>query len=137
MRELKFRAWGRYGDEIGNTGKPQMIHDWQERGLVECVGFDGGRHFDIMQYTGLKDENGEKVYEGDILENVKGHRFVMEYGGLAFGWRGLTPYANGMVKFSYDTITNPNITELTELEVIGNIYENPELLEKVNDDPEV
>jgi len=81
------------------------------------------------QFVGILDDNGIEIYEGDVLKNIKGHKFIMEYGGLAFGWRGLTPYANGLVESSYDTITNPKMTIIYELEVIGNVHENKDLID--------
>ncbi len=127
MREIKFRAWQR---ESKYMIKAALVHfDGRVFDLLcEPDHEDLTDKVDLIQFTGLKDKNGKEIYEGDVLENMKGHRFVMEYDGLAFGWRGLTPYANGCVEFSYDTITNPKMTEILELEIIGNIYENPELL---------
>jgi uncharacterized phage protein (TIGR01671 family) len=108
MREIKFRAW----DE------DEMIYFRLENLSSGLVG-DKDNHIssmELMQYTGLKDKNGKEVYEGDIIRDCNGLdcTWVVQwidseacYGGL--DWCG-----------------NPN-------EVIGNIYENPELMEGVND----
>lgn len=137
MREIKFRAWDKKLKKMVFTGFHvigevtcfELIyqHCYETKG--DDPTFGRLKDIELMQYTNLKDSKDVEIYEGDVLENIKGHRFVMEYGGLAFGCRGLTPYANGFVEFSYDTITNPKITKMSELEIIGDIYENPELLE--------
>lgn len=84
----------------------------------------------LMQYTGLKDKNGVEVYEGDlvnsehILENMPGNPKKITFSSGAF-WCG------GVILNAY-TWPHPDFPVGTcpTVEVIGNIYENPELLEK-------
>ena len=65
----------------------------------------------VMQFTGLKDKNGKEIYEGDIIED---------------DWHLKKEYRFMEVKFPLDFI---HINECkSHMEVIGNIYENPELL---------
>ena len=83
----------------------------------------------LMQYTGLKDRNGKEIYEGDIRKGdwVSGLQ-EGEYSGIqvmkwdetnaCFGWEG------------------QYIPDFIKVEVIGNIYENPELLENNKTDKE-
>lgn len=103
-REIKFRAW--------NSKKNKMELDVYK----ECD--------DLMQYTGLKDKNEKEIYEGDILKYF--HKatgsIVREviYKSGAFG-------IEGTVKGTH--IIFGNILE-SEREVIGNVYENPELLKE-------
>ena len=112
MREIKFRAWGKFGKDI----LPHMVYDWETSDLIEYVGFNGNGYFDIMQYTGLKDKNGKEIYEGDILRDDRDEIRIVE-------WRvgeddEVRNYIAGFWLFY----------EPDEYEVIGNIYENPELI---------
>lgn len=70
----------------------------------------------IMQYTGLKDKNGKEIYEGDILNN-EGYRWELIV---------LNDFSD-LLSFYYDKV---ECCLSDDLEIIGNIFENPELLEK-------
>jgi uncharacterized phage protein (TIGR01671 family) len=82
----------------------------------------------LMQYTGLKDKNGVEIYEGDILKNPD--QGELEYhedpiNGQVVWWNLLgwtLANKDGSIWEDVDYLAN------YELEVIGNIYENPELL---------
>ena len=73
----------------------------------------------VGQYTGLKDKNGNKIFEGDIC------LYGDSIGVVEFD------EDDGMFTFTFDitTCTNFGIIWSSELEIIGNVYENPELLE--------
>lgn len=81
----------------------------------------------VSQFTGLKDKNGKKIFEGDIVEIIE----IDAFGNL--DWNRL----KGKVMFSEGAwlVTDngsfaiPLWSEINEIEVIGNIHENPELLE--------
>lgn len=86
-------------------------------------------HLELMQCTGLKDKNGKHIYEGDILKNTKTNEC------LTVAWHN--------TKAGYvwsKTVSNTYLSEFGALfrvfdkyEIIGNIYENSELLERNND----
>lgn len=80
---------------------------------------DDLQHMGITQYTGLKDSEGKEIYEGDILFNeADKYNYAIEWNNLHACWQiGSGGYPIG--KYQLDEFW----------EVIGNIYENPELLE--------
>ena len=82
----------------------------------------------IGQYTGLKDKNGKKIFEGDI---VKDQYCIYE---VVYDGNG---YYAKVVELLQECGTQKgilyNFSDYKDLEVIGNIYENPDLLEKVDD----
>ncbi len=110
MREIKFRVWN-------NTGK-RMLYDsslaFKANKVIEELGTK------VMQYTGLKDKNNKEIYEGDVLKI--GDTIYQIYWDDRFVEWGLTGISQSLgLMFN---------KENDDKEVIGNIYENPELLNK-------
>ena len=158
MREIKFRGYEEdcgmiYSDkgyesvlfEINNSGDGGVfvsteINDWQH-----------DEKFMIMQYTGLKDKNGKEIYEGDILQFTW---YEDSCWGRAGIYKGYVGFDKGVFKVIY--INREEITKYDdgswhnnrksddieslfswseEIEVIGNIYENKDLMmEESNDE---
>lgn len=137
MREILFRGrtksgeWG-YGYYLRTepcTAYPRGTHsDW----IVETAGQNGGfvclrkkyavDPYTVGQYTGLKDRNGKKIFEGDLL-SFDGQIFDEEEGP------GVVTYSPG----EYVVIMQERCHSLSDLlgvgTVVGNIYDNPELME--------
>ena len=122
--KLKFRAWLKKEQEMDN----EIDHiSWLEDELY-CIG-DGitymvsAEDLVLMQSTGLKDKNGKEVFVGDIIKCTRGclHEVYIEkeYGGTYFG---------GMPAV-YLKYLGEGYAWTEHEEIVGNIYENPELLE--------
>jgi uncharacterized phage protein (TIGR01671 family) len=145
LREIKIRYWS-YHHRImeyptlinincksGSVYSVTPIPDPQERfkdGMVPHYPRDGV----LMQYTGLKDKNGVEIYEGDIVEHkykssngdIKTKIYIIIYHLGCFYCAEHKGNFSSSVGY-YTTLVNGN-----GLEIIGNIYENPELLEGLN-----
>lgn len=119
MREIKFRAWDKEDKQMHEVDMLQ----WSDTLRVTCNGeyHEPNEKYELMQYTGFKDCNGNEVYEGDIIKTDESLE-IIEW-NEALGDAGCT-YGSGwsICSDGYHKVTG-NIYE-----VIGNIYENPELL---------
>ena len=111
------------------------LKEFQERTIKRYEPSEN--RFDIMQYTGLHDENGKEIYEGDIIE----FSYDMFVGNFdTFVAKGKVVFEEGA--FYVEAFENERTTEgeayllysinLDTIEVIGNIYENKELLNETN-----
>lgn len=126
MREIKFRIW--HNDQILyitpeaelqlNFGMNDGWSLWEPYGEIATH-----REAELMQYTGLKDRNGKEIYEGDLFK-LENHwdTYQVSFKKGSYGIEGVS----GSPFISFERISREDY-ELSE--VIGNIYENPELIE--------
>jgi hypothetical protein len=119
MRDIKFRAWLPDGHwAVAACG--QMVDDYAEDNLFESIGFYGDCGVIFMQFTGLTDKNGKSIYEGDYIKS--GYDTTLE-----------VYWSNKFAQFRFKERGHGNqeclFWDLEQFEVIGNIYENPELME--------
>ena len=136
MREIKFRAW--LENEI-LSHEDLVDMDQETHAIYTCI-TNEQQEDDVvyMQYTGLKDVNGKEIYEGDVLQFLKGQTLIVhynentasfganyilhrdEYGQLIGGWIG-------GARLDKQTIEHEGVV------IIGNAYKNPELLTELAD----
>ena len=121
MREIKFRAW-----EV----QTKRMLDWNYFMNISTdylFGRNGNSIMIPMQYTGIKDKNGKEVYEGDIVDYEDTHN-IDDSGIQVIGWdsenAGFGRRYLGEQEFDATCFSEV----VTNFEVIGNIYENQELL---------
>ena len=130
MTEIKFRAWDKKKKKMFYLDGIIHLHlgliAWTFSSPDEVYVCGGKRDNGIlMQYTGLKDKNGKEIYEGDIVKyreyssNEKSELCKIEW---FEGYEGDGFKMTGFVSPAYDYPT--------DVEIIGNIYENPELMKE-------
>ena len=118
-REIKFRAWTQGNDPLFYSKTPRMLSNDELSsigGYYYTFGVDREEGYTLMQYTGLKDRNGVEIYEGDVVTN-NNHTWEIT-------WKEGCVYLQNTKDNGEWWIG----TENQHCEIIGNIYENPELI---------
>lgn len=153
MRELKFRAWDKEKKEWYGSSNPNQLTWHGFHILGECTmqwpPLSYLENLEITQYTGLRDKNGKEIYEGDIIEFEDTTEDGYEYKeGIDITNRACVVFKDCRYRlkiskrFDLDNIIETTSGVLVDMEedwelfidslksskVIGNIYENPELL---------
>lgn len=103
-REIRFRAYSKATHKMLTWEDVKTVYNWNI--------LDTSLNTNIMQFTGLKDKNGVEIYEGDIVRGRDGDIYSVVFENAAFRTNGIVPHPK---YFSDD-------------EVIGNVWENGELL---------
>lgn len=125
MREIKFRAWDKEHKRWTNYSIADDLPRFYDK-HTGCWKTDKkGKRFILCQYTGLKDFNGKEIYEGDIVREF-GNDYTPVF------TKGIYMALN-IEQFKYQEehrqfSTQFNVVWKNGCEILGNIYENPELV---------
>lgn len=126
-RELKFRVWSKLLKEFAIDTEDGYFGQTEDFGNGEFTIFSGEDEI-IQQFTGLKDKNGKEIYEGDIVRWPKMDDIdaivVWDHKNLSFSFEW--PVKDKRKNSYREPMTN----DKPKYFVIGNIFENPELLKK-------
>ena len=124
MRDIEFRAWDKVNQWMDDDfwiGADGLIYDYPKRSYdTPNVEIEKTNNFIIMQYTGLKDKNGTKVFEGDFIKTKHGNLKVIYSEDIA----------------AFEAVSKSGSRSLygyqkeKDIEVVGNIHEHSHLLEQ-------
>lgn len=112
MRTIKFRFWEKPDASVNFEGK--MHYDSDEYFNKWC----GHPDYETMQFTGLFDRNGKEIYEGDVGKDGDDGIYEVKFDDGAF----VSVYDTNVIEYLSESAK--------DIEVIGNIYENPDLIKK-------
>ena len=127
MRPIKFRAWDESQNYMAYQGTPDI------ESIQSFMHHFGDKT--LMQFTVLHDKNGKEIYEGDILQLKRLDGSILLYkifsvkGGFAFNTHQDDFHKPQSKIYFYESTSDmQNSSFISTLEIIGNLFENPELL---------
>ena len=123
MREIKFRAWDKYKNKMFD----ECVGDRKDKKAVSLNSFFRVAESEgliLMQYTGLKDKEGKEIYEGDILQTPMRIRGKIKIETNVVVWECGAFYLGVDLEYLLSDYSEDMV------EVIGNIYKNPELFKE-------
>ncbi|EKR6218023.1 hypothetical protein P8R65_001286 [Campylobacter coli] len=137
LKDFDFRIWDKYHKGCGNKDcKCQTKYVYGEEAKTRLSEFK--EDCEIELFTGLYDKNGNKIYEGDILEYTRWCEQYMEdaehsetiYEVVCFDTNGglYSKLLNGEFGWFFEHFMNDKNNTIEEMSIIGNIHENKELL---------
>lgn len=130
MNTIRFRAWDK---ERGQYAKVLALEFNEATGEVEMVKakiggdayFGAGKRFELERYIGVKDESGKEIHEGDIVHDAYCAKpFRVTYRNLDCSFVGVSDDREVIVALLE--------RESEQYEIIGNVHQNPELVELMN-----
>ena len=133
MREAKLKAWVKerkiMADVLIVNYKESTVQLPIETDVTDDYWWDetvwSFEEIELLQYTGLNDKNGKEIYEGDVVKYLDGEfSFIAKVAWSDWMWylEGINPKES----FMFDDVAD---NETADVEIIGNIYEHPHLLE--------
>ncbi len=135
MREIKFRAWDKgekyyktWEDLVSIVYNERWFLDNEDKNYINCLFTDPD--YTLEQYTGLKDKNGKEIYDGDVCRCLvydKYHKKHLVRGDIKI--EEVETVINNIYDDSWPCVSLACV-ELHSIEIIGNIHQNPELLER-------
>jgi len=131
-RPIKFRVWDKLAERMiypHNDNQQHFIIDLNGQ-FHNLQNGSGGDDYVIQQYTGLTDKNGKEIYEGDIVQ----YNQNSSYDNMDF----IAKWSDDKLGFIFQSNSGeqlvnqtPHLNRFKHLEVVGNIFENPELLKTI------
>lgn len=120
-REIKFKIWDLENKE---WVRQDDFAEWSDSENTLDGIFEETKNVEFCQFTGLQDKNGREIYEGDIIY------YILSTNPLIEGKAKITWYNFGWEMTELNDEGSSPLLKLENIEIIGNIFENPELCEK-------